>query len=185
MEREQLFFHHIGNIEGGKETAVITLVNEDKDKVLYVICSKIVKQLIYMSGRFDSSLMSGTLVDIVKQMIIASPYFLSYEMTVFDVRDGEYRVRLTCADPDEVYSVKMCDAVLLYIITGIPLYIDKELFDIQYSNFEEKEKVYRIPLNAMDTLKLLDQLEEAIEKEDYAFAAKIKKELDERVNLLM
>lgn len=185
MEREQLFYHHISNIEGGKGTAVITLVNSDKDKALHVICSKIVKQLIYMSGRFDSSLMSGTLVDIVKQMIIDSPYYLSYEMTVFDVRDGEYRVRLTRADPDEVYSIKMCDAVLLHIITGIPLYINKELFNIQSSNFEEKEKVYRIPLNAMDTLILLDRLEYAIQKEDYAFAAKIKKELDERVDLLM
>lgn len=37
----------------------------------------------------------------------------------------------------------------------------------------------------MDTLILLDRLEYAIQKEDYAFAAKIKKELDERVDLLM
>ena len=75
----------------------------------------------------------------------------SYEMLIVGVYDGQYQVMMMDTANGESRRIRMSDAVLLSIISHIPLYIEDRLMKQQSVAFDEHATGVAIPINSMET----------------------------------
>ena len=71
----------------------------------------------------------------------------------------------------------MSDAVLLNVISRIPLYIDENLMRRQCTPYDPEIRGISIPINIIDEKRLNQELKRAIEVEDYRLASYIHEEI--------
>ena len=102
-----------------------------------------------------------------------------YEMTVFGLYEGQYQVALM-SEQGESVRLRMSDAVLLSIISHIPLYIEERLMERQSVPFDENAKGVSIPINSMDTSRLKAALQNAVDEENYELASQLRDEINRR-----
>ena len=102
------------------------------------------------------------------------------EITVYDIRDGQYLVSLMNSDNYFIRQIRMSDAILLHVISNIPISIDKKLMQAQSVPFRPNVERVSIPINVLETDKLREELGKAVEEEDYRLASYINEELKRR-----
>lgn len=109
-----------------------------------------------------------------------------YEVTVSELRDGTFYARLSL-DSQEIDS-RPSDAIALAVRYGVPIYVSEKVMEeasfIPEGEGEEGEKLApsgkekMIPGPKLSRLEALNlQLKDAIEKEDYETAARIRDEI--------
>jgi hypothetical protein len=77
--------------------------------------------------------------------------------------------------------IRMSDAVLLNLISHIPLYIEENLMQRQCFPFDEKTQTQlAIPINTMDVKHLKSALEKAVDDENYELASHLRDEIKRR-----
>jgi protein-arginine kinase activator protein McsA len=76
--------------------------------------------------------------------------------------------------------LRMSDAVLLSLISDIPLYIEDNLMERQCFPFDERAQKIAIPINTMDLSRLQSALADAIENENYELASQLRDEINKR-----
>lgn len=109
-----------------------------------------------------------------------------YEVTVSELRDGTFYAKLSL-DSQEIDS-RPSDAIALAVRYGVPIYVSEKVMEeasfIPEEEGEEGEKLGPSPkekmtpgpkLSRLEALNL--QLKDAIEKEDYETAARIRDEI--------
>lgn len=109
-----------------------------------------------------------------------------YEVTVSELRDGTFYAKLSL-DSQEIDS-RPSDAIALAVRYGVPIYVSEKVMEeasfIPEEEGEEAEKLGPSPkekmtpgpkLSRLEALNL--QLKDAIEKEDYETAARIRDEI--------
>ena len=79
--------------------------------------------------------------------------------------------------------VRMSDAVLLSIISDIPLYAENNLLKVQSVPYDENVKGVAIPINTMDMERLKLALDKAIAEENYELASHLRDEIERRKNI--
>ena len=100
-------------------------------------------------------------------------------MMICGLFEGQYQVVLMNEMADSV-RLRMSDAVLLSIISNIPLYIEDRLFERQNFPFDEHSQSIAIPINTMDLPRLKMALEHAVENENYELASQLRDEIKRR-----
>jgi bifunctional DNase/RNase len=83
-------------------------------------------------------------------------------------------------DTFSIRKIRMSDAVLLSMISDVPLYIDGALMEQQSIPFQEANTRVSIPINTLDIDKLKEALDKAVDEENYRLASVIKDELGRR-----
>ena len=104
----------------------------------------------------------------------------SYEMMIVGIYDGQYQVMLMDMESGESVRIRTSDAVLLSIISHVPLYIEERLMQRQSVAFEEHATGVSIPINSMDTARLKAALKNAVEEENYELASQLRDEINRR-----
>jgi len=79
-----------------------------------------------------------------------------------------------------IRQLRLSDAVLLHVIAGVPMYIDQKLMQSQSVPFQADMEKVSIPINALDNAKLQEELDKAVEEENYRLASYIQEELNRR-----
>ena len=103
----------------------------------------------------------------------------SYEMLICGLFEGQYQVMLMNNIGDSV-RLRMSDAVLLSLISDIPLYIEDNLMERQCFPFDERAQKIAIPINTMDLTRLQSALADAVENENYELASQLRDEINKR-----
>jgi len=73
--------------------------------------------------------------------------------------------------------IRMSDAVLLSVISRIPLYIDATLMQRQSTPYNPDVRGISVPINTIDLERLNQELDRAIEAEDYRLASYLHEEI--------
>jgi bifunctional DNase/RNase len=77
--------------------------------------------------------------------------------------------------------IRMSDAVLLSLISKIPLYIEENLMNRQCFPYNEKTQYQlSIPINTMNLDHLKRELEKAVDEENYELASHLRDEIKRR-----
>lgn len=175
MKRILLRFENLQQMVGGEDMAVILMTDESRRRVLSVVCdAEMTRQLqLRLQGKRE---FSRTLLPEVLVRMLPS----TYEMLVVGVYDGQYQVMLMDTQNGCSQRVRMSDAILLSIISKIPLYIEERLMQMQSVPFDEHASGVAIPINSMDTDHLKEALKNAVEEENYELASQLRDEINRR-----
>lgn len=179
MKRVQLFFKDLSEIVGGDGFSVVRLTDKDEHYCITVICDRaMTEQLAIRVNRVPGC--NQMLPEVLLGMLLSEDSVSSFETMVYDVSDGQYRVTLLNRETLSLKPLRMSDAVLLNIISSIPIYIDEGLMLRQASPFHADMQGISIPINTLDTERLNKELERAIDAEDYRLASNLHEEIQRR-----
>ena len=125
MQRTLLKYDSIHQVVGSSELSIVNLVDEHRQRMLSVVCDADMTSQLLM--RFDNPELCKTLLPEVLLKMLPS----NYELMIVGIFDGQYQVLLMDTVKGESVRVRMSDAVLLSIISDIPLYAENNLLKVQ------------------------------------------------------
>jgi bifunctional DNase/RNase len=174
MNRIQLRFENIQQVVGSEDISVILLTDESRKRAISVVCDEMLSRQLML--RLQSPDNCHTMLpEVLVQMLDGS-----HEMMIYGVHDGQYQVVLADSSFKRNARIRISDAVLLNVISGIPLFIEETLMQQQAVPFEENAKGVAIPINTMDVKRLNLALQNAIDKENYELASQLRDEINRR-----
>jgi bifunctional DNase/RNase len=162
-------------IVGSEELSVILLTDEARKRVLTVVCDAEMTRQLLLRLRGNVSVTRTMLPEALLQLLPSK-----YEMMIVGVYDGQYQVMLMDIENGNSVRVRTSDAVLLSIISHIPIYIEERLMERQSIPYDENATGVAIPINSMDTPRLKAALENAVEEENYELASQLRDEIKRR-----
>ena len=176
MKRTRLRFQNIQQIVGDEKIAIILLTDEKRQVALSVVCDEPMARQVMLrlqSPRYCRTLLPESLLSMLPTN--------DYEMMIFGIHDGQYQVVLTDAEYEHSTRIRMSDAVLLTIIDEhIPLYIEDTLLQRQSVPYDPDASGIAIPINTMDSRRLNEALQHAIDTENYELASHLRDEINRR-----
>lgn len=178
MNRVRLFYKDVSEIVGSNGFSVVRLTDVDEQRAICVVCDKaLTDQLTIRINRQPGRELM--LPEVLVQMLNSYGSDVM-ELTVYDIRDGQYRVSLLNRQTMTIKSIRMSDAVLLHFISRIPFYMEEELMVRQSSPYTPNARGISIPINTLDTAHLNRELERAIAEENYRLASHLHEEIQRR-----
>lgn len=174
MNRTLLKFESLQQVVGNEHIAVIMLTDEARLRAITVVCDEMMMQQIAFRMNHPD-LCKAMLPEVITRLM---PFGL--EMMVVGIFDGQYQVILMDVENGISERIRMSDAVLLSMISQVPLYIEDGLMAKQCSPFDENAKGVAIPINTMATPQLKAALEQAVEEENYELASQLRDEINRR-----
>ncbi len=174
MQRILLRFENIQQVVGSEELSVIMLTDEARQRAVSIVCDQEMTRQIML--RLSKPSISRTMLpEVLLQMLTSH-----YEMLIVGIYDGQYQVLLMDIEGQQSVRLRISDAVLLSIISNIPLYIEERLMQRQCVPFDENATGIAIPINTMDTKRLRQALHHAVEEENYELASQLRDEINRR-----
>lgn len=173
----ELMLHDVVCIVGADELRLMILTDSVGKRQLSAICDRAVeKELVFRMHKTDCQ---GRLPEVLCSLM---PGLCrdDYALYVYDITDGTYRVHLVNRKTAEETEIRITDAVLLSMVANLPLLTSQAFFEKQALPFDRTKGKVRMPVNAMTTEQLRDQIKRAVADEYYEDAANIKKELEKR-----
>ncbi|MBQ8656258.1 MAG: bifunctional nuclease family protein [Prevotella sp.] len=179
MERVRLIYKSLSEVVNSNGVGIITLTDETESRALNIVCDQTLGRQLHMRTEAMEScrfllpeVMLAMLSDYVDQ--------LTLEIVIYDVNDGQFLTTLCNTDNLSERKIRLSDAILLHLIGDIPIYIEKQLMASLSMPYEANMTKISIPINTLNTEKLKEGLERAIEEENYLLASNIKDELNRR-----
>lgn len=180
MERISLRYRSLSEIVGSADgMSIITLTDESEERALNIICDKTMAAQLQLRSE-QVAICKSLLPEVLTAMLQEYVDLKDLEITVYDIRDGQYLVSLMNSDNYFIRQIRMSDAILLHVISNIPISIDKKLMQAQSVTFRPNVERVSIPINVLETDKLREELGKAVEEEDYRLASYINEELKRR-----
>ena len=180
MERISLRYRSLSEIVGSADgMSIITLTDESEERALNIICDKTMAAQLQLRSE-QVAICKSLLPEVLMAMLQEYVDLKDLEITVYDIRDGQYLVSLMNSDNYFIRQIRMSDAILLHVISNIPISIDKKLMQAQSVPFRPNVERVSIPINVLETDKLREELGKAVEEEDYRLASYISEELKRR-----
>lgn len=174
MKRIKLRFENIQQVVGSDELSVVLLTDESRAYAITVICDDAMTRQFLLRLHLPQT-SKNMLPEALLQMLQGK-----YEMMIYGLHNGQYQVVLADEDFERNVRLRMSDAVLLALISDIPLYIEDTLFRHQAIPYQEGAKGIAIPINTMDVPRLNMALQQAIADENYELASQLRDEIKKR-----
>lgn len=162
-------------IVGSEDLSVVLLTDEARQRALSVVCDADMSRQLMLRLQGNREVCKTMLPEALLQLLPSS-----YEMMIVGVYDGQYQVVLMEMEHGQTVRIRISDAVLLSIISHVPLYIEERLMQRQGVPFDEHAKGIAIPINSMDTPRLKTALQNAVEEENYELASQLRDEIKRR-----
>ena len=173
MKRIRLRFENLQQVKGSDTMGIILLTDTNRMNVITVVCDEPMMQQIVM--RLQNRQLCPTMLPEALVSMLPS----KCEMMVFGLYQGQYQVVLM-DEKGESARLRMSDAVLLMLISDIPLYIEESLMTRQSTPYDETASGIAIPINTMDVPRLKMALQRAIDDENYELASQLRDEIYRR-----
>ena len=175
MDRVLLRFENLQQIVGGEDLSVILLTDEARQRALSVVCDADMTRQLIMRLRGKRDVVKTMLPEVLVRLLPSD-----LEMLIVGVYEGQYQVMLVDTATGNSLRIRMSDAILLSIISKIPLYIESRLMRRQSMAFDENATGVAIHINSMETDRLRIALKNAVEEENYELASQLRDEIKRR-----
>lgn len=182
MNKTRLVFKNISEIIGGNGMAVIILTDMEEKRAISVVCDGMTKYHIGMRiPRINDT--NKFLPEVMMALLSEFTDIKQYEIFIHSILDGEYKTTIMNTETLSMHQIRLSDAILISLVSNIPIYIDSQLMYRQSSLYNGKSDRMAVPINTLDTDRLKEELDKAIETENYRLASQIKEELTRREQL--
>ena len=175
MNKVKVNFKSISEIVGTSDIGLLVLVDEKEERQLAVTCDK---QMIHqLSLRLQQAPEMEKLLPEVLVQVIGK---LSDELVISALKGGEYKAMLINTSTLDIVPIKVGDAILLSVISDIPLFVEQGLMLRQSIPYTVQAKGMKIPVNALTDEMLSSALAKAVEDENYELATHLRDEINRR-----
>ena len=181
LEKIQIKVRAVSEIIGNQDVGIIIVTDNEETMQIAIVCDDIMKREIHRRlshEKICNTMLPETLVNILRQQDR-----LHYEIIINDISDGDYRAMLVNTETYQPLSMRASDAILLHVISHIPLFATLQLMKRQAVPVMPGTAAMAIPYNALTDKMLEEALEKAIELERYEMASTIRDELKRRGKL--
>jgi len=179
MERTQLVYKSLAEIIESDGLAIVTLTDQPGTRALHIICDKSMRDQLQMRAK-QHDICHMMLPEVLTSMLSDYVDTKRLEITIYDIRDGQYLATLMNSDNYAIRQIRLSDAILLHVIESVPIFIDEKLMKAQSVAYMADQTKISIPINTLDDEKLEAELTRAVQEEDYRLASYIKEELNRR-----
>ncbi len=174
----KLKFNNVSEIVGNERFGLLTLTDEAETMELLIPCDREMKEQFGLRLA-HLPITKALLPEVLWQMVRANTD-AGFELIIDDIIDGHYRVLLYNTLTLEPMKVRASDAVLLSLISDIPIYIETSLMARQGTPFNKNATGASLPINILDNKMIEDALAKAIKDENYELASRISEEIKRR-----
>ncbi len=187
MEGEYLFYDRATAIPAKKDIGLVILADKDKRRQITFVCQRAMAE--EMDRRANMPLQGNAddrMPDILGKLL-GKLYPASCRIMILSVRGGKFLAKLVLDDslptdtPDNTFDIRLSDAVILSLATGIPMIASKELMKSVSTEYtDSSETVIKLPINTLSDKMLAEALEKAISEENYELASRVRDEMKAR-----
>lgn len=175
MSNVRLVFKSVSEIIGTKEIGLLIMVDDLRTTSAAIPCDN---SMLYQFGlRIKQVPIINKLLPEVLLQVIQTQTDLHFEIVINNLIDGQFRAILYNVDTLEPIAMRASDAILLSIISKIPIYIDTDLMDKQSVEYHKDSRSISIPVNTISEEMLNDALNKAIKDENYELASNLRDEI--------
>lgn len=157
--------------------SLLMLTDEKRQRLLAVVCDRLTGREIAMriSG---APLLSRHLPEVLTQMSGISNDI--YEISIYDVYDGEYKTALHHKYEDTNTPIRVSDGVLLALVAHLDIMMEENFFLHQSVAYDPESHGMALPINVLSSKMLKGALQKAIDEENYEMASQLRDELKRR-----
>lgn len=178
MNKVKVNFKSISEIVGTSDIGLLVLVDEKEERQLAVTCDK---QMIHqLSLRLQQVPEMEKLLPEVLVQVIGKLSDDPFELVISALKGGEYKAMLINTSTLDIVPIKVGDAILLSVISDIPLFVEQGLMLRQSIPYTVQAKGMKIPVNALTDEMLSSALAKAVEDENYELATHLRDEINRR-----
>lgn len=180
-ERVELIFKGMSELVAGDGLALITLTDLEQKNAISFICDSQIKEEINLRI-LNKPICKRLLPEVLAEMLADVADINMYEVNIYGLSSGIYDATLINKETLKMCDIRLSDGVLLSLINNTPIYIDRKLMNKQSTPYKGDTDQMTVPINTLATDKLKEELQKAIDNEDYHLASQIKEELNSRIN---
>ena len=165
-------------IAGTDEVGLLLLTTPDEAWQLTIVCERdMIRQFVLRQKP-----MAATQCCLPEALwhVVESLSDGQFQLVITAVVDAQYTVILFHGDSLLTVPLRASDAVLLSLVSGIPLMIEEKLLMQQSMPYHEKSTAVAIPINVLSREMLQRALDRAIAQENYEEASHLRDELRRR-----
>jgi bifunctional DNase/RNase len=178
MNKVRLIFKNVSEIVGSEGIGLIILLDEDKKRQLSIPCDK---EMLYQFGlRVKHVPVVDKLLPEVMCKVLSTQTNVHLELMINDLIDGRFRAILCNTENSETIPVRASDAVLISMVSDIPLYMESNLMDKLSVEYHKESNSISLPVNTISDGMLRRALKKAIKDEQYELASNLRDELLKR-----
>lgn len=178
MSTERLVLKGITEIVGSEKLGLILLTDEAERRQLSIVCDRHMMQQIV--ARMEHIPIADRLLPEVLWQVVKTHCSGQMELLINGVNQGQYTALLYCTENFDSWLLRASDAILLSLISGMPLYINTDLMDRQSVPYKKGAVGVSLPLNAITSEMIEAAMQKAISDENYEFASQLRDELQRR-----
>lgn len=177
-QKISLHIKGISEVVGANDIGIIMVVDQEEKRLISIVCDEMMKQQIEL--RLNPKPILNTMLPEVLYNVLKNQFGGNFEIVINDVQDGIYRAILVNKDTYQPLSMRASDAILLHLVSRIPLYATQTLMQRQSVPFDATKRGVALPYNSLSTDMLELALKKAVESEEYEVASQLRDELKRR-----
>lgn len=181
MDMVKLTLKGVSTIMGFDDGALISLVNEDETRQLSITCEKrMAAELVRrLSHRSDTR---SLLPEVLCRMmgINLADEASHYRLIIYSIVEGQYKVLFINEKTGDNEELRASDAVLLSLVSAIPLYASQQVFNLQSTPYTSGSHDLSLPVNSLTDQMLHSALKKAVDSEQYEVASHLRDEIRRR-----
>lgn len=178
MKKVSLHFHSASVIVGNDEMGMLSLLNEEENRILCIPCKADLLDRFsddYAKQRTGAPHLAEVLWRSLDPLTRAA-----YEVWITDVDNGNYNVKLYNGETFDLFPVDAAEAMLLVKYAGVKVFIDERLMLRQSLPFLEENSSLSVPVNVLSMEMLKEALDKAVKEENYELASYLRDEMMRR-----
>lgn len=181
LDRIKLQIKGISEIVGSDDMALLVLVDETDERQLIVLCDDVIAEQV--KTRLFKYYNHDTLLPDAMWNFFSQLTYIQAEIFIYGFHDGIYLTTLMDTLTGKTVKIRCSDAVLLSVVSNIPIYASRELMLTMSEPFQPNRDKVALPINIISETLLKKSMQAAIESEDYETAISLRDELKRRDHL--
>lgn len=177
-DKERLYYKYARQLSGNDDIRLIILTDEDNKRLITMICETATANAIEL--RVNNRHAAKNQLPEVAAQILGEKGALNMDFVIDDIEDGQYISYIHDRDSGRKFQIRASDGILFAIVANIPIYIDSALMKRQAMKDQGLLTRINVPVNTLTTSMLEENLQRALDKEDYRTASTLHNELERR-----
>jgi len=173
-ETVNLVFTSVNEIVGNDSIGVITLTDENAERMISIVCDK--AMAVQLELRARKVFIAQFMLPEVIYSVMALTSTPRLEVRIIGISEGQYLVKLYDLNANEGCSIRASDGILFAVANNVPITISKQLMERQSMPYRPQAHGVQLPVNTLSNEMLDAALKRAVEEENYELASQLRDE---------
>jgi len=178
MSKERLIFRGVSEIVGTENLGLLIMTDEAMLRQVTIVCDK--SMAVQIELRVKRLPITQLMLPEVLCKALNASGGQRFEILIDDIISGQYHAMLNDTYTLDTLLIRASDAVLLSLVSEVPIYIDSTLMKRQSVPYDKYARGVSLPVNTISDEMLQVALDKAVADENYELASHLRDEQKRR-----